>query len=282
MFSVVYVILPFSDTPPADAISRSLARFRRGSRGEVPDDWLRFEDETGELRALHEERLSMSRNAGVTLHGAKHGWYLSFDVMNEEMERRGLEEWQVRLCDIEPSFDRFVERFTTPKFDRHPVTRSYGYWRNGVGEWDYWELGGRFDGHITRQEQGEGRKRSVISSGESPIRDMIYGIADTLRDAFEQERPVEVDVMSDNNIELVATLLEGWREDTSHARPGALVLPPGALDDELRWLKVWPEIGPAKALTVLGLVDDATWNSIVRAVYERFDDHWAAGVTFHH
>ena len=50
MFSLAYVILPFADIVPADAIRASLARFQRGGRGEVPDGWLTFHDETQALR----------------------------------------------------------------------------------------------------------------------------------------------------------------------------------------------------------------------------------------
>jgi hypothetical protein len=54
MFPVAYVIVPFSDTPPADAIGASLARFQRGRRGDVPDGWLAFHDETEETRQFYE------------------------------------------------------------------------------------------------------------------------------------------------------------------------------------------------------------------------------------
>jgi hypothetical protein len=54
MFSIAYVILPFSDTPPADAIRASLARFQRGRRGDLPESWLTFRDETEEFRQVYE------------------------------------------------------------------------------------------------------------------------------------------------------------------------------------------------------------------------------------
>ena len=54
MFSLAYVILPFADTAPADAIRASLAPFQRAGRGEMPDEHLAFDDETASLRAAHE------------------------------------------------------------------------------------------------------------------------------------------------------------------------------------------------------------------------------------
>ena len=56
MFAVAYVLLPFSDVAPADAIAASLAPFQRGGPGDVPDDWLAFHDETDTLRTAHEVR----------------------------------------------------------------------------------------------------------------------------------------------------------------------------------------------------------------------------------
>lgn len=281
MFSFAYVVLPFSDTPPADAIRASLARFERGMRGDVPDDWLRFEDETGELRAMHEERLSLSLAPGLTLHDATHSWHLDFKAVRAEMEARGRTKWEVRLCDIEPDFDRFVERFSSRDFERHPVTQGYGFWRNGLGEWDYWELGGRFDGRISGEQGQRGRKKSAVSSGPSVVRDMIGSIEDRLCDAFEQERPTEVDVRNDDNIELVSCLIED--QDAAEATvPGVVVLPPEAVSDGLRWLKNWPHRGPCEAIDWLGLSTDAEWRNVVRATLARFPDHWAAGVAFHH
>ena len=60
MFSVAYVILPFSDTPPADAIRASLARFQRGQHGDLPDTWLTFHDETEEFRQVYEAHHSFT------------------------------------------------------------------------------------------------------------------------------------------------------------------------------------------------------------------------------
>ena len=60
MFSLAHVILPFSDIPPADAIRASLSRFQSGLRGDVPDEWLAFADETDALRQAHETRFTFT------------------------------------------------------------------------------------------------------------------------------------------------------------------------------------------------------------------------------
>jgi hypothetical protein len=79
-----------------------------------------------------------------------------------------LGEFEGTFAEIEPDFDAFVRGFTV--FDRpDPSTLRYGRWLNPVGYWDWWELGGRFNGAIT----GEPRPASAeqaISSGPSPGR----------------------------------------------------------------------------------------------------------------
>ncbi len=54
MYSLAYVTLPFSDVVPEVAIQTSLARFQRGGRRKVPDEWITFHDETAELRGALE------------------------------------------------------------------------------------------------------------------------------------------------------------------------------------------------------------------------------------
>jgi hypothetical protein len=62
----------------------------------------------------------------------------------------------------------------------------------------------------------------------------------------------------------------------------SLLLPPGEVDDNLRWLRTWPEIGPQETFAWLSLPSDASWKNIVEAAYSRFEDHWAAGIACHH
>ena len=38
VFALAYVLLPFSDVPPANAITAFLARFQRGGPSDLPED----------------------------------------------------------------------------------------------------------------------------------------------------------------------------------------------------------------------------------------------------
>jgi hypothetical protein len=125
MFALADVILPFSDVPPADAIRASLAPFQRKQRGDVPDDWLSFHDETEFLRANLEARLTFTLQDGgsMRIEGGP-TWCIDTESVREEMRRLGLRTWRVRFADamdIGAFFDRFGDAL-----ERHPDTGAFG------------------------------------------------------------------------------------------------------------------------------------------------------------
>jgi hypothetical protein len=284
MFSLAYVLLPFSDMAPADAIRASLARFQRGSRGDLPDDWLAFRDETPWLRAAHEAKFTFTIPAegGLRTEGGGFAYdYVSHQEVRREMHRRGLQSWSVCFADT-MDLDSFQDRFG-PNLQRHAVTGAYGIWHNPLGQWDWWDLGGRFDGVIIGDEtRRAGRGVARINSGEHRGRTILANVETVFETVLGQEPEPLFDVRSDRNVELVTTLLTDARAGRPNARPGALVLPSGALDDSLRWLDNFPQPGPADAFVWLGISPDANWQEVVEAAYARFEDHWAAGVAYHY
>ncbi len=128
----------------------------------------------------------------------------------------------------------------------------------------------------------EGRRVSDVSSGPNRGRTILANVENALTDSLGQDPSALVEVRNDRNIEMVATLLADVREGRTNACPATLVLPPGAVEDRLRWLCTWPELGPQETFTWLGLAPEAAWQDIVQAAYARFQDHWAAGVAYHH
>ena len=85
----------------------------------------------------------------------------------------------------------------------------------------------------------------------------------------------------------MSKLLDNPRGGMMESRPGALVLPPGSVGDELRWVSHHPIVKPAQesaalaALRALGLEAGADWPRTIEFIYERFPNNWAAGVAFH-
>ncbi len=283
MFSIAYVILPLAGALPAEAIRTSLAPFQRGGRGDLPEAWLTFHDETAALRQAHEARFAFTEKGtgGLQVEGDHQAyWSLDTSKVRDEMRRRGVQRWNIRFADT-MDLEAFHTGFAT-RLERHPMTGGYGRWLNPLGRWDWWDLGGRFDGRIIGEPaRGTGRSAAQISSGESRGRSILANIGAALEDALGQPPAAEIDVRSDRNIELVATLLTDAQAGRDHAYPSALVLPPGTAEDRLRWLDTWPDPGPAEAFAWLGLPPDAGWPAVVEAAYARFADHWAAGVAYH-
>lgn len=283
MFALAYAILPDTSAPPAEALRASLARFQRGGPGDVPEDWLAFHDETPGLRDAHEAAFTfeMLDTGGLRFGGLPNAhWYLDSTKIVGEMRRQDTRHWSVRFADT-IDLDAFATHYAVT-LARHSVTGDYGQWLNPLGRWDWWDLGGRFDDRIVGDpRRGEGRGTAVISSGESRGRTVLANIARTFEDALDQEPPPAFDVRSDRNVELVATLLADLRAGRDSARPGALVRPPGSLEDRFRWFRTWPSLDLLDALPVLGLAHDADWLAVVDAVYTRFQDHWAAAIAFH-
>jgi hypothetical protein len=283
MFSLAYAILPFADAAPAESIRASLAPFQRGQRGDVPDDWLTFHDQTEALRRAHETRFTLTTTPEyglqITGYKAEH-WFVDGEKLRHEMQRRGLESWHVRFADT-MDLDTFFNLFCN-HLERHPVTGGYGQWLNPLGRWDWWDLGGRFDGYIIGEPSGRGEySASKISSGPSRGRLILSNIADRLEQALGQEPVPTIDVASDRNVELAATLLADIQSGREQSYPGALILPPGFVEEHLRWLDCWPELRPVEAFSQLGLSRDASWPDVVKASYALFQDHWVAGIAYH-
>ncbi|MCJ2021868.1 hypothetical protein MKK84_31415 [Methylobacterium sp. E-065] len=282
MFSLVHVILPVSELAPAEAIRASLAPFQRGGKGDVPDEWLAFHDETDEVRALHRTAFTFTREEGrgTRIEGEPYG-HLDVGAINAEMARRGLRRWQVRFADAEPDLDAFVDAYVRD-LERHPITGGYGRWLNPLGRWDWWDLGGRFDGRILGERRRPGERRtSSVSSGPNTGRTMLRNVTDVLAERLGSEPPEDVVVEAHANIEMVSRLAEDAQAGVASAFPGAILLPPSAIEDRLRWLRAWPEVDPKETLDWFGLPEGAAWESVVMEVYRRFPEHWAAGVAYH-
>ena len=196
MFSIAYVILPFSGTPPADAIRASLARFQRGGHGDLPENWLTFHDETEDLRQVHEAHhvFTAQDTGGLRIEGnVGASWFIDTANVRSEMRLSGLRQWRVRFADT-MDLDEFHQRFGR-KLERHPATGAFGRWLNPLGRWDWWDLGGRFDGTIVGDRRaGEGRSVAQVSSGPSPGRAILANVENCLVEALGQQPIPSLDV----------------------------------------------------------------------------------------
>jgi hypothetical protein len=222
------------------------------------------------------------QGGGLQIEGDKEAlWNVDVAEILKEMGRLDLTTWEVRfadMMDIETFFARFSDRI-----ERETSTGCYGQWRNLVGHWDWWDLGGRFDGYITGEQANNARRTiSKLTSGESNGRMILSNLQIALEKHLDQEPLATVEVITDRNVELASTLLVEARADRKHAFPASMILPPGAVEDELRWVDSWPKTGHVKTLESLGLAPDASWAVVVERVYELFKDCWVAAIAYHH
>ena len=171
-----------------------------------------------------------------------------------------------RSADVEPDLDAFARRFTRWK-ERDARAGGYGRWLNPLGRWDWWELGGRFDGLVSGQRRPGAGADSMISSGPNRGRDLIGGVAR----AFGGE-PSEVE----------AEIAANVRRGEEHAFPTAILLPVGACAPEFRWFDAlgWRPIAP-ETKTLLSVPAEATFEESTTAAYERWADMAVAGVAYH-
>jgi vancomycin resistance protein VanW len=153
----------------------------------------------------------------------------------------------------------------------------FGRWLNPLGRWDWWELGGRFDGLVTGQKRSGSGSESMISSGPDRGRDLIGGVVR----AFGGE-PTEFEAEIEANIDLVSSLLHAARRKEAHAFPTAVVLPVSACKSEFRWLDSlgWRPI-PEETKAILSLPDDATFEETATAAYEIHAETAVAGIAYH-
>ena len=109
------------------------------------------------------------------------------------MQLNGLRQWRVRFADT-MDLDEFYQRFGW-RLERHPETGAFGRWLNPLGRWDWWDLGGRFDGHIVGDSRsGAGRSIAQVSSGPSRGRSILANVENYLAEALGQQPIPSLDV----------------------------------------------------------------------------------------
>src|SRR5205085_1647566 len=150
---------------------------RQGGEDDFPRDKLAFDDVTDELEKLHRSKFRHNERGGFTWEGGHVGtgtYYLRSGALDEHLKACRLERFEGTMAEIEPDFDRFVRDFADVVRDRS--TGRYGRWLNPIGFWDWWDLGGRFNGAIVG-ERRPADGASIISSGSNPGRTILGNLA---------------------------------------------------------------------------------------------------------
>ena len=273
MYGLAYVLVPRQFDSLQSELDRALATFKRGGKDDFPRDKLKFDDGTEWLLRLHQSRFRYGPARGLSGLASDLSYDLSLVKLAEHMKACRLDRFEGTFAELEPDFDDFVRRFTRYE-TRDAETGRYGRWLNALGQWDWWELGGRFNGVITGEPREAGLEQA-ISSGTSAGR-AIMGNLSTVLGADDNSDAAEIEA----NVELVETLKSA--RDESRTLPTSLVLPLGCCADEHRWFDQveWHEIKHGTR-AFLGARADDDFRSLTCAAYERFSDHAAAGIAYH-
>jgi hypothetical protein len=276
MYGLAYVILRRNFASLQEELDLSVAPFRRGGEERFPQNALAFDGATHDLKRLYEAAFEYKDGAlAWDVETASLSLDLDFARVTEHLNALGFNGFRGTFAEIEPDFDRFVERFT--RFDRRDSrTDQYGSWINPLGRWDWWELGGRFNGVITGEKLPSSDANGV-SSGESAGRDTLCSVVE----AFGGVTPGS-QAGIEANVELAGTLFARLELGEENRLPTAVVLPHGSAPDAARWFDNlgWRETNPA-TFDVLAVPADTPFESLVRAAYLRFADHATAGVAYH-
>src|SRR5262249_46817763 len=150
--------------------------------------------------------------------------HLSLLRLNEHLRACQLDSFEGTLAEIEPDFHAFARQYADYAH-RDPATGRYGRWLNPLGQWDWWDLGGCFNGAITGERRRAGPTQT-ISSGPSTGRMVMENLAGALG-ASKNEETAEIEM----NVELVETL----HADLRRRLPTAIVLPVDSCADQDRW-----------------------------------------------
>lgn len=276
MYGLAYVLIPRVFDSLQMELDRTLAPFMRGGDDVFPRSSLAFDDTTEALSWLHQTAFHY-KSGCVTLRESNVGssFDLHVDRLLEHLAACRLEVFEGTFAEIEPDFDAFVRRFT--KYgERDPTTLRYGRWLNPIGYWDWWELGGRFNGAITGERRPAGSEQ-IISSGPNSGRAMLRNVVATLG-AREADATSEVEA----NVELTESLRQAADRQDDHWLPTAIVLPTGYCPDKDRWFDRvgWHEI-QAGTRAALGAAAEADFSILVRATYDRLSSCAAASVAYH-
>lgn len=281
MYALAYVLLPADFSSLQDSLDRSLAPYKRGGEDDFALDQLAFDDDTAPLEEIWRAELDFDRTGG----GLRYGdapplgpYMLDGLALRRFLDERGVDRWRGRLIDVEPDFTAYGHRFTNSALD--PRTGRFGRWLNPIGHWDWWELGGRFDGFITGQPRAA-RDDNRVNSGPSAGRAMVAGIGQALVDQLGGELP-SVEAEIEANVELGETVLDRLLGEEEPSWPTVVVRPVGSAPDPARWVEdehFHPM--PPEARSSLGLPPDASSRDARRVALERHRDGVVAAVAYH-
>ena len=139
-----------------DDVEKQLAPYQENNMGDCPAEYLRFNDETdglleqyqngttktvvspsGELLSPYEDRFLNPDYKTFSEDESNPRWIYptGYEIKEVPFNRRY------------SSFDEFVTQYHGYE-EKDPSTGRYGYWENPDAKWDWWTIGGRYQGRL--------------------------------------------------------------------------------------------------------------------------------------
>lgn len=155
------------------AIAQQLAPYQENNMGDCPEEFLAFNDVEEECREQYEEEEAefiLTPDGELTWPSDQRyqqpvedsPYPRTMQVIPEDHQRVTRP-----LSDMYPTFEQFLEDYAGYK-EKDPKTGKYGYWENPNAKWDWYQIGGRWQGSLLLKE--EGVLEGVAQRGEpSPL-----------------------------------------------------------------------------------------------------------------
>ena len=230
MYGIAYVIIPTEFASLQAALDEALSPFRRGGPDLFPREALALDDVT-------------ETNGGFTARRSR--WRRKTPALLQRKDfavRRRL-----RFCraarlppghgraDVERKFRRRRTRLRRLRAPLHqvegprPRAGGYGRWLNPFGRWDWWELGGRFDGVVAESADWRLGAELMICRGQTTGAHLGEPRAPSA------ESHLKLRWRSPPTSTSHPRSLEAGRRGEEHAFPTAILSPVGACAPESRW-----------------------------------------------
>ena len=155
-------------TDGTKSLEELLAPYQENNMGDCPKEYLAFHDEEDSyLKEYEEDGLEMIKTPNEEL---IYTWDNSLRKIQDsfrtkdlrvdkneyikKLNEMGYKEVFVKYKEKYPTFEEFVRDFHGRE-ERDPETKRYGYWENPNRKWDWYQLGGRWQGSLLVKDDSE-------------------------------------------------------------------------------------------------------------------------------
>lgn len=182
-----FCVLVFTKDPDVEQLKAALAPFQENNMEDCPEQYLEFhpEDEEARRKEWFEVSIRQLQNqaTGETCSPYDEQFRnpAGFLASPQYVVPEGWVEIEVPLSTVYSTFEQFMDDYHGLS-QRDPRTGQYGYWENPNKKWDWWVLGGRWQGELRLRPDVDEEEIHALQ-GEGSTFDRMEGRAPTGWDA---------------------------------------------------------------------------------------------------